>query len=160
MNSLIPSQRGFTLVELMMTLAIAAILLTSGVPSFTTMIKNNRIAVVTNEALGAFSYARTEAFKRGNNVHVAEVGANSSWVVWIDADNDDNWDQGEELRIWNNFPEGVSVTKLNNFIIFDSSGLANNVETVTICDDRSGEQGSQLDLLLSGSISVSKINCG
>ena len=159
MNSLTRSQRAFTLVELMLALSVAAILLGVGVPSFNTMIKNNRLAVVTNEAIGAFNFARTEAFKRGNLVHIADVGGGNSWVVWVDGDADDTWDQGEEIRIWSSVPEGVSVTTTNGFIVFDSSGLANSTETVTVCDDRSGESGSELSLLLSGSISVGKISC-
>lgn len=160
MNSLTSTQRGFTIVELMITLTIASILLGISIPNFNTLIKNNRLAVATNETIGAFNFARTEAFKRGDLIHIAEVGAGTSWVVWADADADDVWDQGEEIRVWNAFPAGVSVTTVNGFIVFDSSGLANNAETVTVCDDRSGESGSQLDLLLSGSVSVSKISCG
>lgn len=61
-------QIGFTLIELMLTVAIAAILLTVGVPSFRDLILNNRIVTQTNDLLGALSLARSEAIKRGVRV--------------------------------------------------------------------------------------------
>lgn len=152
-------QHGFTLVELMLALAIASVMMAIGIPSFQSTIKNNRLTVATNETIGAFNFARTEAFRRGNRVHIAEGENNVGWVVWIDADNDNAWDEGEEIRLWSDFPDGVTVDKVNAFIAFDPSGLANQNETITICDDRNGEDGSQLSLLLSGSFSKSKIGC-
>lgn len=59
------TQTGFTLVELMIVLALAAILLTVGVPSFSNMIQNNRIVTQTNGFVSSLHLARSEAVKRG-----------------------------------------------------------------------------------------------
>ena len=63
-------QRGFTLIELMVTLAIAAILVSIAVPSFSVMIAQNRMAGQLNEFTAALNLARSEAIRRGVTVTV------------------------------------------------------------------------------------------
>lgn len=60
--------RGFTLIELMITLVLAAIILSLGIPSFRNVIQNNRAATQSNELVTALGLARSEAVKRGANV--------------------------------------------------------------------------------------------
>lgn len=78
-------QTGFTLVELMITLVVMAILLTVGIPSFQAIFQNNRLATQANEMIGAINLARSEAIKRGVNVSVrAEAGGfQNGWCVHI-----------------------------------------------------------------------------
>lgn len=56
--------RGFTLVELMVTLAVAAILMMIAVPSFRGIIASNRLNAAANELVGALNTARMEAIQR------------------------------------------------------------------------------------------------
>lgn len=56
--------RGFTLVELMVTVAVAAILLVIAVPSFRTMLATNQLVTAANEVVGGLSEARMEAIQR------------------------------------------------------------------------------------------------
>lgn len=60
--------RGYTLIELMTTLAVAATLLTVGVPSFKQLYKTNKEASVANSLVSRVMYARSEAIKRGVDV--------------------------------------------------------------------------------------------
>ena len=81
-------QRGFTLVELMVTLALMAILVGIAVPSFSTMIANNRIATQTNELVGALNLARSEAVRRGQGVSIRSTAAGiefaTGWRIFND----------------------------------------------------------------------------
>ncbi|MDY6946467.1 MAG: GspH/FimT family pseudopilin [Pseudomonadota bacterium] len=61
---------GFTVLELMITVAVLGILLGIGVPSFQGIIRQNRIAGQTNELLAATAMARSEAVKRGSTVTI------------------------------------------------------------------------------------------
>jgi type IV fimbrial biogenesis protein FimT len=70
--------RGFTLLELLVTLSIAAILLAVGVPSYVTFIDNNRVTSQANDLLYGFNMARSEAIKRGAEVRLVSV-AGSDW---------------------------------------------------------------------------------
>ena len=64
---------GFTLTELMISLAIVAILLTLGVPSFRYLTNSYRISAEVNSLLGDLMYARAEAIKEGQNVTVCST---------------------------------------------------------------------------------------
>lgn len=106
----VPSRSGgTTLLELMITLSIAAILLAIGVPSYQNIVATNRIAAVTNELSAALQLARSEAVTRGRTVTVCksdditatppvcDAGANwqDGWVVFVDDNDDGDLDAGE-----------------------------------------------------------------
>lgn len=89
--------RGFTLVELMVVLAVGAILLALAAPSFSEMLLNNRKTVIVNELIGDLNLARGEAIKRRQPVQVcprsgAACGSASNWdegwIVFADLDTD------------------------------------------------------------------------
>jgi type IV fimbrial biogenesis protein FimT len=83
---------GFTLMELLITIAIAAIVMTLGIPSFRYVTNSNRIAGEVNGLLGDLQFARAEAIKEGQNVTVcvSALGAScdgtstwqSGWMVY------------------------------------------------------------------------------
>lgn len=60
--------KGFTLLELMITLSVAAILLTIALPSFRGLMHRSQVSSASNELLGSLAYARTEAVNRGQLV--------------------------------------------------------------------------------------------
>jgi len=152
---------GFTLIELMCVIAILAIVTTLGVPSFTTMIKNNRMVTATNDLNAILQYARAEAVRRGGNVSVSAVAGNinNGLRVWAD-DGDNNYESGEELRVFTVDSADITlatkvgaVANQNLDFTFNARGLVGGLsDTVTIglCDDRTGNHGRQLTLLTSG----------
>lgn len=68
----------FTLVELLITIAVAAILVSLAVPSFNTMLLNNRLTGQANAFMSALNYARAGALTQNVNVQVCPVGATGS----------------------------------------------------------------------------------
>jgi type IV fimbrial biogenesis protein FimT len=74
---------GFTLIELMITLAVAAILVTIAVPGMVTLVQNSRTTSQTNELVSALNLARSEAVKRGVTVTVRAEGGDfaDGWCV-------------------------------------------------------------------------------
>lgn len=66
---------GFTLIELMVTIVLVAILAGVALPSFTLLIRNNRVLSLSEEFYGTLQYARTEAVTRGQAVTLAAAAA-------------------------------------------------------------------------------------
>lgn len=69
---------GFTLVELMVTIAVAAILLAIAVPSFNRIINTNRLTTTANSMVNALHVARMEAIKRNGSVQFCSNSATSN----------------------------------------------------------------------------------
>ncbi|UHD17899.1 GspH/FimT family pseudopilin [Thiocapsa bogorovii] len=104
---------GFTLLELMVTVAIAAIVLTLGVPSFRDLIQNNRATTQANALVTALSLARSEAVKRGQHVSICPSTDQATctggtvwdggWIIFVDTNASDDTTAnpvvGEVLRV-------------------------------------------------------------
>jgi type IV fimbrial biogenesis protein FimT len=104
-------QQGLTLIELMVTLAVAIILVTVGMPLFSGIVANNRATAQTNDLVSALKLARSEAVKRSATVSARRAGANwtDGWLVFVDDNGDGVDDTGEViLRNWE-APTGGSI---------------------------------------------------
>lgn len=99
--------RGFTLLELMFAIAIAAVIIAVGAPSFTEFRRNARLTSVANDFLAATQVARTEAIKRRTTLSICpSVSAGSAapacdgvdfggWIVFEDPDRSCTREAGE-----------------------------------------------------------------
>jgi len=133
------------------------------VPSFVELTKNSRMRSEANALLGAFAYARTEAVRRGTAVHIGTAGTGGRVMVWVDATGGtaNSRDAGEELRILEPLHNSMQLTSAGNntFFFFNGSGLIDSADVLTICDDRSGETGRTLRILISGLTFLSDVPC-
>lgn len=154
---------GFTIVELMVVLLVLAVITTMAVPSFNTMIKNNRIVTVTNDLNGMLQYARAEAVRRGGGIRVSAIGDDVTYGlrVWVDSNENNKFDNNETLRevkidlanlTLDAEINGKSTQKVDfNFDARGGSSLGNTL-TLDLCDDREGNNGRRIDLLVSGAV--------
>jgi prepilin-type N-terminal cleavage/methylation domain-containing protein len=98
---------GFTLIELMVVVAIVAVLATVGAPSFRDMLLNQRLAAAARGFGAALSLARSEAIQRAQSVTVTALAGNDwsgGWTVRTGPD-----DAPQTLRSFDRLPQGVSV---------------------------------------------------
>lgn len=120
---------GFTLVELMITIAIAAILLAIALPSFEGSMRTNRLATSTNEMIATISLARSEAIRsrRGAVLCATADGElcgtdwNQGWMVWRDADGDGAPSASEVVRHVQ-ASRGLNLTAGSGTIVFNNRG--------------------------------------
>ena len=140
---------GLTLIELLITVAVLAVVLALGIPSMREVVVRNRLVGINNDLMTALTLARSEAIRRATWVSVCRSadGANcggtwsDGWIVFVNADNDGPAvvDADETLlRAFPAPPAGYTVTPNTNFanhVTYDQSGAANNLGTFYVCAD-------------------------
>ncbi len=164
------AQQGFTLIELIVTMAIAAILVTVAVPSFSSIIQNNRISAETNQLIASLQLTRSTAVKQQRNAQICVStdqatctgGTNwaSGWIVWVDQDNDGALDAAEIIRVQAPLNTASILTSTTQSAFqYSATGIVNNGDILTFCDNRSGETGRQITITATGSVSVGNTTC-
>ena len=144
--------RGFTLPELMVVLALAAVILGIGVPNFREFQRNNRLTVAANDVLGLVLTSRSEALRRQTVVSMcpsadpqdadAVCGDGSGWIAFVDTNGDCERDGAEELISGMRVDDDVTAQANTGCISFVGSGFKRVVDgepTTThmlYCDDR------------------------
>lgn len=123
-------QYGFTLVELMVTVAVLAIVAAIAFPSFQGTLRSNRVASANNEVLGLLSLARSEAIRsnRGGGVCGSSDGAScdGSWfagmLAFTDTDGDGTMSSEETvLRFVSGSPK-LQLSGPSEEVAFDGRG--------------------------------------
>lgn len=170
-------QSGFTLVELLVTLAAATVLISIAAPSFKTTIQNGRLVTQANDLLGALVFARSEAVSTSSNVTVCsstDQSTCSSSVSWASG-----WIICKEpaanaapfscsgvtssanglLRVHEAITGGNTVTNDSGLkaITFTSTGAINGVSGLyfDVCDSRQASFGRAVYVYPSGQARVS-----
>lgn len=156
------SASGFTLIEMMIAIAIAGVLAAVAVPSFRDFIINSSITTQANDFVSGLALARSEAIKRGTSARVTAAGADfsSGWTVWVDANNNGSVDAGEALREHEALKTGYTLVGSgftnNAEIQYRSTGIISSTTggVFTLCF--SGFTGRLISVSLTGRVSVAK----
>ena len=155
------NQRGFSLLEMMTALAVIAVLVAVGLPSFEYVTKTNRISSQSNLIVGAFQYARSEAVNRGVNVRVEPIVSGTDWTngfqVRIDGNDDNDFDDAEDVII-RNFDgiKSATLTSAEDTTIYYPAGDVDNVNTLTLrASQCNGDFQRIINITLSGMVSLS-----
>jgi len=164
------SQRGragFTLIELITTIAVASVLLTLAVPGVRNFTMNARQAGSINELVSAMHLARNTAITTNSRVTVCTSSAganceaaawNQGWIVFIDDDSDRVVDPGERVI---GTGEGSNALEIDSaqfglFLMYRPNGrvmnaaITTNSGEFTVCDERGTEHARVVILDISG----------
>ncbi|WP_053845538.1 GspH/FimT family pseudopilin [Paracidovorax avenae] len=127
--------RGFTLIELMVTIALVAIMLAIAAPSFVSFKRNSELTSIANNFLAALNAARTEAMKR--NMFAMVMPANNDndwsqgWTVFVDANDNGVFDSGDIVVMQQEAPPPYitltgngSTAATRSYVRYDGSGFS------------------------------------
>ena len=153
-------QSGTTLTELMVVLAISAILLGIGIPAFASLAYSTRLSSVTNTLIVSLHLARSEAIKRHARTVIctstdglacsATGGWHQGWLIFHDANNNAALDPGEAvIHARQALPDSIRLTgnsSVSKYVSYAPSGGTKSVTgafqagTLTVCNiaDSSG----------------------
>ena len=174
------SSKGFTLVELMVTVAILIILASLAAPSFTRLLSDQRLSGAANALLSDINYTRSEALRRGTNVSAcpsttastANPSCSSSndwavgWIVFVDSDGNGSRNTGagttEQLLRASTAVTGVSSALSTSggstvtFVRFNGRGLSPGAQQNIALTNNNTDFDRTLCITASGRPRVSK----
>jgi len=167
------AQPGFTLLELMVVLAIAGVLMAIGIPSMRDFMRNSRITSAANDVMAALHFTRSEAIKRRMPVTLCTSASAvtdlnptcaaspflTGWISFVDTNQSGQRDAGE-LVLLQHEPMNADITARSSVDPFQVTYLLNgfalnpNAARLVLCDDRgntpsAGELSSARGILVS-----------
>jgi len=119
-------ESGFTLIEMMVVIAVLAIIASIAIPAFMTLLPGMRLNGAARQVMGDLMAARMKAVKENNNFRVHYLSAYTYQII----DDDDNsgsanggeWTVTKDIR--DNYPDGVRFYHSTNNVIFYPRGNA------------------------------------
>lgn len=177
MRSFSVRPHGLTLIELVVTIAILAIVIALAAPSFAAIVRDNRIATGTNLIFGALQTARSEAVRRGHRVTLcvssdllncvddegdAVAGWGDGWLMFADRDGDQALDDGEEILQVGNPLRGLRVvakSPVESRVSFAATGQPRQAGSIGVCGGVSAHTGRAIVISFAGRIRHDHAEC-
>ena len=146
--------RGYTLLELLVTLAIVAILATLAAPAFTSLIETQRVRSASNTLVNSLNLARSEAVTRNATIKLEKsaAGWSAGWTVSI-------YGTATVLRSENGV-NGISITGSANSVNYTPDGRSNATVEFDVAPDSGDVDRSRcVSVSLSGKPRVQEGEC-
>lgn len=138
-------QRGLTLIELLIAVALLAVVLTVAVPGMGRFVEQQRLTATANQLVGHLQFARTEAITRNTRVAACPSSDGLSctrdnrweagWIVYLDPDKTGQPAQAEDvLRVVQALPDYIIRSGGRHRVRFEGSGVAYGTNlTIRVC---------------------------
>jgi len=168
---------GFSLIELLTAITVFAVLLTIGVPSFTNLIRNQRISTQANSVVGALNFARAEVAARSMPVTVCAASSAArtecgditnwqfGWIIFTDRSGTPGVIDGTDEVLQTGEPPvtGFAINASNPFVRFgfrSGETAARNFVIRPTDASRCAITGTRMiDVTVTGRVSTTKGNC-
>lgn len=166
-------QNGFTLIELMIAVALTGLLLSMAVPAMNMFVSNARQTGTINDFVSSMHIARSTAITTNTRVTICpssdgadceDVSWNEGWIVFADGDSDQEVDGDETIVSTGDGAEGLSIAseEFGEFLMYRPNGRAmtaavtGNSGQFTVCDQRGADHAKVMIVDLSGRPRLSK----
>lgn len=163
--------RGFTLLELLITLVILTLLVTVGVPSLSQQVRDSQTKTQMLDLFQAVQLTRTQAINANSRATLRHLGNwNQGWQLFLDPNHNGILDEGETLIAESGPVGGLRIEgnqPLQNYVSFIGTGEgryatghaggAFQAGTLTVCPEGGGE-GYELVLARSGRMRIQKMD--
>jgi type IV fimbrial biogenesis protein FimT len=160
-NSSKHTNKGFTLVELLTTVAIAGISLGIGLPNLQSFMQDNQQMNAINEFSSYVTYARNEAIVRNTTVKLCIANAAKT-----DCDETaTNWANGylvkvdgvaRPLKVHDQLPGDQTITGNSTALVFSGTGMMTTAGSLTFCDERQNAQPRNIIINMGSQVRLSK----
>lgn len=154
--------RGFTLLELMVTVVVIAIVAIIAVPNMMSMVQRERLTAATNNFVILLNYARSEAIKGGTTVApitVASLSGTSDWSSGATVKDANN----NTLRRMDALPNTFTLNSVTgagiNQLQYNATGfsaVAGN-QDFYLCNTNTGQIGEKITVSTTGHVATSPI---
>ena len=157
-------QSGFTLIELMVTLSVAIIILSVGVPNYRGFVQDSLLIAQSNSFHSAIALTKSEAIKRSSRVTLCPSSNGTSctggtawsngWIVFTNPNGNNVVDAGDEiLQVGAALSGGSTLSGGKTRITFTSNGFSmGSNDTFSLCDSRGATYSKVLVLNNQGRI--------
>ncbi len=160
-----PRVLGFTLLELLVTLAVVSILAVIAAPNLTHFLLNTRLTTTLNRFVGDLQLARSEAIKSNLNAVIcpstnartcAEKGHwHEGWLIFLDTNYNRQKEADERvIQVVNDLDNGMTITgSRSSPIVYTNNGRSPGTNTtITFCDKRGAKAARQVIIANSGRV--------
>ena len=145
--------RGFTLIELIVVIALIAILTAIAVPSYQTFMVRSRLKGAARQVMSDLMNARMMAVSLNQKVKVHVESDGHTYKIWSDANNDGTVADNEGVNISKDVHQDYyDVTLTGNYTIFNPRGAASPPGTVTVTNSAGSKS---IAVAISGRVAVS-----